>query len=127
MAIYQKLKELKDEKGLTQKQVSELIHVSMNHYGKYERGEVDIPLAKAIILAKYYGVSLDYLAGLTNIRKPLSIESDNTDLYHVLVMFRNLMENHSWNTVQQCLMKIYMEKEKQKQKIFIKAKRQKKK
>lgn len=66
MALYQRLRDLKEDADLTQKQVADLIGVSTNHYGKYERGETDIPFEKAIILAEYYGVSLDYLAGLTN-------------------------------------------------------------
>lgn len=66
MSYYQRLKDLKEDADLTQKQVAELIGVSMNHYGKYERGETDIPLEKAVILADYYGVSLDYIAGRTN-------------------------------------------------------------
>ena len=63
MAFYQRLRDLKEDNDLTQKQVSEIIGVSMNHYGKYERGEIDIPLEKAVILADHYNVSLDYLSG----------------------------------------------------------------
>lgn len=66
MVYYQRLKDLKEDADLTQKQVAEIINVSVNHYGKYERGETDIPFGKAIILAKYYNVSLDYIAGSTN-------------------------------------------------------------
>ncbi len=66
MGFYQRLRDLKEDSDLTQKQVSDIIGVSINHYGKYERGETDIPFEKAIILAEYYDVSLDYLAGRTN-------------------------------------------------------------
>ena len=68
MPFYQRLKDLREDADLTQRQAAELIGTSMNHYGKYERGETDLPLEKAIILAKFYNVSLDYLAGLTNIK-----------------------------------------------------------
>lgn len=68
MGYYQRLRDLKEDADLTQKQVAEVIGVSINHYGKYERGETDIPFEKAILLADYYGVSLDYLAGRTNFR-----------------------------------------------------------
>ncbi len=74
MSFYQRLRDLKEDADLTQKQVADIIGVSMNHYGKYERGETDIPLEKAIILAQYYDVCLDYLAGLTNQRKILSVK-----------------------------------------------------
>ena len=66
MGYYQRLRDLKEDADLTQKDVAEIIGVSVNHYGKYERGETDIPFEKAVILAKYYNVSLDYLAGFTN-------------------------------------------------------------
>ncbi len=68
MAFYQRLRDLREDADLTQRQAAELIGTSMNHYGKYERGETDLPLEKAIILAKFYNVSLDYLAGLTNVK-----------------------------------------------------------
>ena len=38
-------------------------------YARYETGEREIPLNIAILLAKYYGISLDYLSGLTGTRK----------------------------------------------------------
>ena len=66
MAYYQRLKDLKEDADLTQAKVSEIIDVSTNHYGKYERGDIDIPFSKAIILADHYDVSLDYIAGRTN-------------------------------------------------------------
>ena len=66
MAMYQRLRDLKEDADLTQKQVADLIGVSTNHYGKYERGETDLPFEKAITLAEYYNISLDYLAGRTN-------------------------------------------------------------
>lgn len=69
MGLYQRLRDLKEDADLTQKQVAAIIGVSVNHYGKYERGETDLPFEKAIILAEYYGVSLDYLAGRTNFKQ----------------------------------------------------------
>lgn len=72
MAFYQRLKDLKEDADLTQREAAELIGVSMNHYGKYERGETDIPLEKAVILADYYEVTLDYLAGRSNIKNHVS-------------------------------------------------------
>ena len=64
--VLSKIKDLKEDADLTQAEVSEIIEVSANHYGKYERGETDIPFSKAIKLADYYNVSLDYIAGRTN-------------------------------------------------------------
>ncbi|MDE6708778.1 MAG: helix-turn-helix domain-containing protein [Oscillospiraceae bacterium] len=97
MGYYQRLKDLKEDAGLTQKQVAELIGVSMNHYGKYERGETDIPLEKAIILAEYYGVSLDYLAGLTKTKTSddeyVLLNLKKADIYNLVVCMSKILEN----------------------------------
>ena len=66
MEYYQRLRDLKEDSDLTQEEVSEIIKVSTNRYGKYERGKTDIPFSKVIILADHYNVSLDYIAGRTN-------------------------------------------------------------
>lgn len=87
MAFYERLKDLKEDADITQKQAADLIGVSMNHYGKYERGETDIPFEKAIILANYYNVSLDYLAGRTNIKNPIS---DKSQLLKIAELFKQL-------------------------------------
>ena len=104
MGFYQRLKDLKEDADLTQKQVADLIGVSMNHYGKYERGETDIPLEKAIILAKYYGVSLDYLAGLTNEKNPSS-DKETLALYHSIMIIRDFLSHHSWVDAEQQILK----------------------
>lgn len=97
MGYYPRLRDLKEDADLTQKQVAELIGVSMNHYGKYERGETDIPLEKAIILAKYYSVSLDYLAGLTNVKnnnnKAQSVNVKKSDVYHLAVCVNRMLKS----------------------------------
>ena len=63
---YQRLKDCREDNDLTQAEVSEIIGTYQTHYSKYERGEREMPMHLFIILAKYYNVSLDYLAGLTN-------------------------------------------------------------
>ena len=71
MGYYQRLRDLKEDNDKTQKEIAEIIGVSINHYGKYERGETDIPFEKAIILADYYDVSLDYLAGRIDVKNDI--------------------------------------------------------
>lgn len=66
MHNYQRLKDCREDNDLTQAEVSEIIGTYQTHYSKYERGEREMPMHLFIILAKYYNVSLDYLAGLTN-------------------------------------------------------------
>lgn len=53
---------------MSQRQLAEELGMYKTTYARYETAERDIPLGFAIRLAQYYGVSLDYLAGLTNER-----------------------------------------------------------
>lgn len=66
MKIYHRLKDLREDKDMNQKEVGEIIGTSGNYYGDYENGKRDIPTERMIILAKYYNVSMDYITGLTN-------------------------------------------------------------
>lgn len=59
----QRLKGLRLSKNLTLKQVAETLGMVQRNYQRYETGEVDPPLSKAIALADYFDVSLDYLVG----------------------------------------------------------------
>ena len=92
MGFYQRLKDLKEDADLTQKQVSEIIGVSVNHYGKYERGETDIPFEKAIILADHYDVSLDYIAGRTNFKFGIQCPTLSKDEISLIEKYRRLSE-----------------------------------
>ena len=60
-----RIRDLREDADLTQKQVAELLFCDQSLYSKYERGERDLPLKLAIQLADFYHVSLDYLAGRT--------------------------------------------------------------
>lgn len=66
MYYYQRLKDLREDADLNQKEVGQIIGTSGNYYGDYENGKRDIPTERMIILAKYYKVSMDYITGLTN-------------------------------------------------------------
>ena len=66
MAYYKRLRDLREDKDLTLKEVAEIINTSYQYYQKYEKGKKDLPLERAIILADYYNVSLDYITGRTN-------------------------------------------------------------
>jgi len=59
--MYARLKELREEKGFSQKQLSQIIGMSQTGYSKYETGENDIPTAILIKLAEIYNVTVGYL------------------------------------------------------------------
>ena len=68
MQICQRLKELRREKSFSQKVVAEALGVVYQQYARYENGNNEIPLHHAVTLAKFYGVTLDYLVGLSDVR-----------------------------------------------------------
>ncbi len=66
----QRVEDLRIDHDLTQQQVADILHCQREVYRRYEKGTRELPLSYAVILAKYYGVSLDYLVGLTNRKEP---------------------------------------------------------
>lgn len=71
MYYYKRLRDLREDSDLTQRQVAELIQTTQQVYSEYENGIREIPLFKAIILAKHYNVSLDYITELTDEKRTL--------------------------------------------------------
>lgn len=61
-----RIRQLRESRGLTQAAVSDFLLCDQSLYSKYERGERSLPLELAIKLSQYYGVSLDYLVGLSD-------------------------------------------------------------
>ena len=68
---YQRLKDLREDADKTQSQIAEILNMKQQQYARYESGKQEIPLHHFIQLAKYYNVSLDYLAGLIDTPKKL--------------------------------------------------------
>lgn len=66
----ERLKEIREDKDLTQKEVAKIIHVTQQQYNKYELGINSIPVEKLNKLANYYNTSTDYLLYRTDERKP---------------------------------------------------------
>lgn len=69
---YERMRDMREDNDLTQKKIAEYLMCDQSLYSKYERGEREIPLSLLIKLADYYDVSLDYLMGRTDIKKPYS-------------------------------------------------------
>ena len=63
---YQRIRDMREDRDLTQTQVAEILHMSQPGYSKYESGDNDIPTAILIQLARIYNTSIDYLLGQTN-------------------------------------------------------------
>ena len=63
---YPRLKDLREDNDLSQKQVADFLNMKQPQYSRYERGERDIPTDILIRLANYYKTTTDYILGLTN-------------------------------------------------------------
>lgn len=72
MAHYPRIRDLREDSDKTQSELAEYLGTTTQYYGLYEKGANEISFERAIMLAKYYNVSLDYIAGLTNSKRGLS-------------------------------------------------------
>lgn len=64
MTYNTRLKELREDNDLTQKNVAEALQINQSYYAKYENGKHDLPIRHLIALCLYYHVSADYILGL---------------------------------------------------------------
>ncbi len=63
MDCYKRLRDLREDADLTQKQAGALLNTTQQQYAKYELGVQEIPTRHLITLANYYNVSIDYIVG----------------------------------------------------------------
>ncbi|MBO5354440.1 MAG: helix-turn-helix transcriptional regulator [Clostridia bacterium] len=71
MNVYQRLRDLREDADKSQAEIAKMIGTSQSYYAQYENGKRAIPFERVVILAKYYNVSLDYLAGLIDTPRKL--------------------------------------------------------
>ena len=64
-----RIKDLREDNDLTQKQIADLLHIKQNTYSQYENGHRQLPLDILIKLARFYDTSIDYILGETNQKK----------------------------------------------------------
>ena len=65
-----RIKDLREDRDLTQKELAEYLHIKQNTYSQYETGQRQISLETLIALAYYYDTSTDYLLGITAQKDP---------------------------------------------------------
>ena len=66
MGYYSRLRDLREDRDLSIRELAEKLHMHRTTYHNYETGKRELPFELAITLANFYDVSLDYIAGLTN-------------------------------------------------------------
>ena len=71
MNIYQRIRDLREDNDLTQEQIAKVLNTTRHQIHKYETGKQMMGIDKYIKLARYYNVTLDYLAGLIDFPEKL--------------------------------------------------------
>ncbi len=74
MPYYPRIRDLREDKDLTQTQMGKILSCSQRVYSNYERGDIDIPTSTLIKIADYHGVSVDYLLNRTDDPRLYKIE-----------------------------------------------------
>jgi len=67
---FQRLRDLREDRDLYQKDIAEVLDISQTVYSRYERGFQTIPVVHLMALADFYHTSTDYILGRTNISNP---------------------------------------------------------
>lgn len=64
--MYKRIRDLREDRDLTQRELAEALHCSQQVYSNYELGQRDIPTEVLIRLSDYYRVSVDYILGISD-------------------------------------------------------------
>ena len=99
MAYYPRIKDLREDSDKTQKEVADYLGTAYQYYAVYEKGTSEISFERAIALAKYYNVSLDYIAGLTNDKRGFSHSDLTKEQKELLRLMENLSPEEKKKTV----------------------------
>ena len=70
MLMRLRIRDMREDRDLKQREIAEFLMCDQSLYSKYERGEREIPLSCIVRLAQFYRTSVDYLVGLTDDPKP---------------------------------------------------------
>ena len=68
--IFVRIRDLREDHDLKQKELAHYLNVSQNTYSQYETGTITLSAETAVKLARFYGVSVDYLLGVTDQKQP---------------------------------------------------------
>lgn len=68
--MYRRIRDLREDKDLSQTKLAKVLGMSQTGYSKYETGENDVPTNILIRLAEFHETSVDYILGLTDERSP---------------------------------------------------------
>lgn len=108
MQHYQRIRDLREDSDLTQKALCKKLYMHKTTYTNYEQGKHTVPLDFAVQLADFYDVSIDYIAGRTNVMRehPALSEDEHT----LLTRFSTLTERNK-GRAEQFMEQLYEQQE----------------
>ena len=81
---FYRLKLCRESRSIPQRVVAQILNIDQRVYSTYETGKRKIPINYLILLAKFYGTSVDYLVGLTNVFKPYRMKENDWFNFNIL-------------------------------------------
>lgn len=69
MTYYEAIRDLREDNRYTQQAIANILNIGQRTYSDYESGRTRIPVESLIILAKFYNVSMDYICGVSSVRR----------------------------------------------------------
>lgn len=97
--MYKRIKDLREDNDLTQKDIANYLKVYRSTYAKWEDGTNKIPLEKLDMLSLKYNVSLDYLLGLTNNKREYNIRIFNKNIFLSRLKQERKKKKYSQNSI----------------------------
>ena len=70
VSYFKRIREMRENAELTQQKIADLLNIGQRTYSDYESGKTRIPIDSLLILAEYYDISMDYISGASNEKKP---------------------------------------------------------
>ena len=119
MSYFKRIRDYREDNDLTQKEVFQYLQCSESTYRLYEKGKSEIPADKAIALAQYYNVTLEYLTGRTDDRQPFTSIKYSIPTMLKLLRRRQHLNQDSIASVLSCSRSKYAEYEEGRQRISL--------
>ena len=70
MCYVKRIRDLREDRDMTQQEIADILGTSQTMYARYERGANEMPIHHLVTLCRFYGVSADYLLGFTDVPTP---------------------------------------------------------
>ncbi len=94
MQHYQRIRDLREDSDLTQNELCKKLYMHKTTYTNYEQGKHTVPLDFAVTLADFYNVSLDYIAGRTNVSHGNAFDPLSNEAISIAQKYMSLTERN---------------------------------